>query len=65
MDEACDSDRVEYVMGCTIWYHLYNFKNVKNTQGGVLILVKLQASTYHTYQHEKQNVNGPQMTQEP
>ena len=26
-----------------IWYHLYNFKNVKNTYGGVLILVKLQA----------------------
>ena len=25
------------------WYHLYNFKNVKNTHGRVLILVKLQA----------------------
>ena len=24
-----------------IWYHLYNLKNVKNTHGGVLILVKL------------------------
>ena len=22
---------------CTIWYHLYNFKNVKNTHGGVLL----------------------------
>ena len=32
-----------YVMHCAIWYHLYNFKNVKNTHGGVLILVKLQA----------------------
>ena len=30
-------------MGCTIWYHLYNLKYVKNTHGGVLILVKLQA----------------------
>ena len=30
-------------MRCTIWYHLYNLKNVKNTHGGVLILVKLQA----------------------
>ena len=30
-------------MRCAIWYHLYNFKNVKNTHGGVLILVKLQA----------------------
>ena len=26
-----------------IWYHLYNLKNVKNTHGKVLILVKLQA----------------------
>ena len=30
-----------YVMHCAIWYHLYNLKNVKNTHGGVLILVKL------------------------
>ena len=26
-----------------IWYHLYNSKNVKNTHGRVLILIKLQA----------------------
>ena len=25
-----------------IWYHLCNLKNVKNTHGGVLLLVKLQ-----------------------
>ena len=31
-------------MRCAIWYHLYNLKNVKNTNGGVLLLVKLQAS---------------------
>ena len=29
-----------------IWYHLYNFKNVKNTHGGVLLLVKLQAKSH-------------------
>ena len=29
-------------MRCSIWYHLYNLKNVINTHGGVLILVKLQ-----------------------
>ena len=29
-----------YVMRCAIWYHLYNFKNMKITHGGVLILVK-------------------------
>ena len=28
-----------------IWYHLCNLKNVKNTNGGVLLLVKLQASS--------------------
>ena len=32
-----------YVMRCAIWYHLYKLRNVKNTHGGVLILVKLQA----------------------
>ena len=32
-----------YVMRCAIWYHLYYFKNVKNTDRVVLILVKLQA----------------------
>ena len=35
--------RLSYVMLCAIWYHLYNLKNVKNTHGGVLLLVKLQA----------------------
>ena len=26
-----------------IWYHLYNFKNVKSADGEVLLLVKLHA----------------------
>ena len=30
-------------MCCMIWCYSYNLKNVKNTHGGVLILVKLQA----------------------
>ena len=30
------------VMFSAIWYHLYNLKNVKNTPGEVLLLVKLQ-----------------------
>ena len=38
--------RFEYVVRFAIWYHLYNFKNVKNTNGGVLILVKLQAEAF-------------------
>ena len=32
-----------YQIICAIWYHLYNLKNIKNTHGGVLLLVKLQA----------------------
>ena len=32
-----------FVVLCAIWYHSYNLKNVKNTHGGVLLLVKLQA----------------------
>ena len=35
-----------YVMRCAIWYHFYNLKNMKNTHGGVLILVKLQAEAW-------------------
>ena len=31
----------------TIRYDLYNFKNVENSHGGVLLLVKLQASGYN------------------
>ena len=31
------------VIRCAIWYHLYNLKIVKNTHGGVLLLVKLKA----------------------
>ena len=29
-------------MLCIIWYHLYDFKNVKSTHGGVLLFVTLQ-----------------------
>ena len=32
-----------------IWYHLYNSKNVKNTHGRVLLLVKLQAKSLQLY----------------
>ena len=31
-------------MRWAIWYYLYNLKNPKNNHGGMLILVKLQAS---------------------
>ena len=34
-------------MLCTIWYHLHNLKNVKNTHGRVLLLVKLKAEAYN------------------
>ena len=29
-----------------IRYHLYNLKNTKNTHGGVLLLLKLQAKSF-------------------
>ena len=35
--------KITYVICCTICYHLCNSKNVKNTHGGVLLFVKLQA----------------------
>ena len=35
----------KYVMRYVILYHLYCLKNVKNTDGGVSLLVKLQAKT--------------------
>ena len=38
-----DEWRNIYAMCCAIWYHLHNLKYVKNTHGGVLLLVKLQA----------------------
>ena len=37
------------VMFCTIWYHFYSLKNVKNTHGGALLLVKLQAFSLQLY----------------
>ena len=33
------------------WYYLYNFKNMKITHGGVLLLVKLHALATHTISH--------------
>ena len=30
-------------MFCAIWYHFCNLKTVKNTHGGVTLLIKLQA----------------------
>ena len=30
---------------CANWYHLYNFKNFKNTQGGLLLSVNLKPAT--------------------
>ena len=35
-------NKKKYMMFCAIWYHFYNIKNVKITDGGVLLLVKLQ-----------------------
>ena len=43
--ESSDNHNSEedlHMVLCAIWYYLYNLKNVKNTQGGVLLLVKMQ-----------------------
>ena len=45
-----------YQMFCAIWYHLCNLKNVKNTHGGMSLLVKLQA--YITHKNIRRNVNS-------
>ena len=37
------------VMRRSVWYHLSNFKNVENTHGVVLLLVKLQAKFMQLY----------------
>ena len=42
-----DKCLMAYLMLCEMWYHLSNLKNVKNTHGRVLLLVKLQASTFN------------------
>ena len=36
-----------HVTFCTIWFHLYSLKIVKNTNGGVLHLVKLQTEAWN------------------
>ena len=35
-------------MLCSIWYHVYNLKNVKNTHGGISHLKKLQALAWNS-----------------
>ena len=40
-----------YVTLYEIWYHLYSFKNKKNSHGGMLLLVKLQASASKSITH--------------
>ena len=48
-DVPCSSEAlIPYVMFYAFWYHLCNFKNVKNTHGGVLLLVKLQPNKSNT-----------------
>ena len=37
---------IALVMVCAIWYHFYISKNMKNTHGGVLLLIKLQAKVF-------------------
>ena len=45
----------KFVMFCAIWCHLFNLKNVKNTHGRVLLLVKVQAKSLQRYSLLKVN----------
>ena len=38
---------------CKIWYHLCNLKKVKNTHGGLLLLVKFQGPAYFFFFFQK------------
>ena len=52
-----DQNIQEYVVRCAIWYHLSNLKNVKNTRGGVLLLVKLQVWTNGTKSRKTSHIH--------
>ena len=43
------NENFKIVMRCVILYHLYNLKNVKSTDGGVLLLIKLQALAFSRF----------------
>ena len=51
-----------YLMRSAIWYHLHNLKNVKNTDEGVLILVKLQAKVCNVSKRNTSPFKIVQMT---
>ena len=48
----------EYETLYAIWYHLHHIKNVKNTLGGVFLLVKLQAEATLFYGYFSSFLNG-------
>ena len=54
-----------HVVRCTTWYHLYNLKYVRNTHGGVLILVKLQAMALIIFLTEERPSSAIWKTQNP
>ena len=43
--------KVKHVIICAIFYHLYNFKNVKKSHGRVLLLVKLRVKHFPILSH--------------
>ena len=47
----CMSGAVKNMMRCAIWYYLYDLKDVKDTHGGVLILVKPATLLKLTFLH--------------
>ena len=46
------------VMRCAVWYHLHNLENLKNTHGGVLLLVTLLHGCFSRFLN---GVNGTKL----
>ena len=47
-----------YMMLCAIWYRLYNFKNVKNTLGGVLATLIKVTLLHRRFSRFLNSING-------
>ena len=50
-------------MRCAIWYHLYNFKNVENTHGGVLLLAFFTCFKLYKWYQIAQTIKNIAVTQ--
>ena len=52
-------------MRCAIWYHFYNSKNVKNTHGGIGLLVKFVTLLHGCFTRFLKCTNGTKSLSTP